>query len=370
MSFSNSKTFFFKLYLKFLFKIEFFCVTVLNAITLFVFHVKPKKLLPLLVVFQVNYAFASLKHSTIETAKLCNISIVSSKKQELSKDIFWEKSSTKKQNDSTNYGSGFFQHLDADGKNQIILTNFHVIQNALNEGLFIFGCNSKICKEIKPIMIDKEADIAMLTGGEEFECTEHSKFELSPIEGEEIFTYGNKLGLGNSLSRGILASINKEVSQNNLVHLLDINAGEGNSGGAVLLANSNKIIGMLKSIYSSGNTSLVFALPVDTILTSIQKMQNILELEGNLEFEILENNKGIYFVQTKDALFFESIPITPSDQIHSINSKFVSSKVEVLHDLYIFLNDESRDGLKIVFVSSDGELKSVRFVKNKFQSTL
>jgi S1-C subfamily serine protease len=361
---------FLKLCLEFIFGAKFFCVTKSNIASLIAFFSQLKSIFLLLILFQFNTGFASLKYSTIEKAKLCNLSIVSSKLQEVSNDIFWEKNLTNKQNDSTNYGSGFFYHLDADSKTQIILTNFHVIQSALNEGLFIFGCNSKLCKEIKPIMIDKEADIAMLTGSEEFECIGDLDFELSPTEGDEIFIYGNKLGLGNSLSHGFVSSANKEVSQNNLVHLLDINAGDGNSGGAVVLANSNKIIGMLKSIYSRGNTSLVFAIPVDTILNSIQKMQNILELERNLEFEILENEKGIYFVQTRDSVFFESIPLTNSDQIHSIDSKFVSSKVEVLHDLYIFLNDESRDGLKVVFISRDGELKSARFIKHKFQSTL
>ena len=309
-------------------------------------------------------AFGFSDQSTLNSVKLCTLSIVSSKEGYINDEIFYRKDISKKLNHDIHYGTGFFYSADKTNTKSI-LTNFHVVENAIKEKLKIIGCNSEVCNLLEVAMIDKKSDIAILTTKEEFNCENALSLESNPPEASKIFIFGNKFGLKNSFAFGSIGAINRQVSDTQSFHIIDVNAGDGNSGGPIFLENSTKVVGMLKSIYSAGGfSSTVFAITTNDIEKSIKKMESILQLEEQLDFNIVQEDERIYFIKNKNENgFFEKFSLQPSDEIQYIEKKPVNSKVEILYDIYEFLRDDTRLTLKVVFVSNDGNLKNTILVK-------
>ena len=102
-----------------------------------------------------------LSPSALKSSKSCTLAIVHSSEKINTDAIFLKKSSSEKVKLNITYGTGFIY------KNSII-TNFHVIEQAIKNKYKILGCNHENCHEIFLVMIDKANDIAILNSSDKF----------------------------------------------------------------------------------------------------------------------------------------------------------------------------------------------------------
>ncbi len=322
-------------------------------------------LLALTLFFTANASTLTL--DVISKVKSCTFAIFSSSENFNKSSSFYKKSLGESISSNASYGTGF---LTSYKNTLILLTNFHVVESPLKNKNKIFACNSEGCFEFVVSMIDKERDVAILKQIENFafKCKEGVKFLPNPSQTSEIFIFGNKFGLGNSFAFGHLASPFHKISENEKYHIIDVNAGYGNSGGAVFSFDGSAL-GMLKSIYLNNANQMVFAISTEDVIKSIEKMQEILDFADVLEFEIKEEGDDIFLVKNNESLYFEKLPFQKV-RVQSINKKFVSSKAEVLYDIYQFVNNGEEEVLRLGFASLDGKLKTLNLRKNRRESNI
>lgn len=142
-----------------------------------------------------------------------------------------------------------------------VITNAHVIGD--NPDCVIASFETKIDDKsynLLPIVVRKNLDVAVLkfTGlmADKIEMRDNLKLRAElPYYGEEVYTVGNPLGIGFSVSKGIISCPNRESNYPSGVDEViqtDITANHGNSGGA-LLDNNNNVLGMVT--FTPGNSA-------------------------------------------------------------------------------------------------------------------
>jgi S1-C subfamily serine protease len=158
--------------------------------------------------------------------------------------------------------------LDKDGT---ILTNYHVIESA-NTLEVSLPDHSKY--RAKVVGYDEQNDLAVIR------LVNAPKERLHPISfgdssalkvGQKVLAVGNPLGLQNTLTTGIVSSLNRTIQteSGNIVDEViqtDAAINPGNSGGP-LLNTAGEMIGINTSIFTigGGNIGIGFAIPVNTI---------------------------------------------------------------------------------------------------------
>ncbi len=162
-------------------------------------------------------------------------------------------------------GSGFV--WDANGN---IITNFHVIQNA--DVAQVTLADQSIWKA-RRVGVAPDKDIAVLR-------IDAPANRLRPIPlgaskelqvGQSVFAIGNPFGLDQSLTRGVISALGREIESVTRrpiqgVVQTDAAINPGNSGGP-LLDSAGRLIGVNTAIYSpsGGSSGIGFAIPVDTV---------------------------------------------------------------------------------------------------------
>ncbi len=162
-------------------------------------------------------------------------------------------------------GSGFV--WDARG---YIVTNFHVVRGS--QRIFVSG-NGFTREEAQVVGVDPVTDLAVVKiqtppGG------------LQPLPvgasqdlqtGQNVYAIGNPFGLDQTLTRGIISGIDREILSvaGTPIHGViqtDAAINPGNSGGP-LLDSSGRLIGVNTAIQSPSGASagIGFAVPVDTV---------------------------------------------------------------------------------------------------------
>ncbi len=166
----------------------------------------------------------------------------------------------------TGQGSGVI--LSKDG---LIVTNNHVVQDAV---------------QVKVRLPDKRTFVAKVLGKDARSDLAVIKIEASnlvPIEigdsnsiavGEWVLAVGNPLGFDNTVSVGVVSSLNRDlpVGTSGLVNAIQTDAAinPGNSGGA-LSDSQGRLIGINSAIASpnGGGVGIGFAIPVDRVKTVV-----------------------------------------------------------------------------------------------------
>ena len=142
-------------------------------------------------------------------------------------------------------GSGFI----IDGG--YVVTNQHVITNnpISISCRFEEEIDDKLYN-LRPVIVAPEFDLAILefTGAIKDKIASQKNLELR-MEckyGEEVYTIGNPIGLGFSVSSGIVSNPKRSTSYNEIREVIqtDITANPGNSGGA-LLDKENNVLGVI-----------------------------------------------------------------------------------------------------------------------------
>lgn len=171
-------------------------------------------------------------------------------------------------------GSGFV--WDTSGH---IVTNFHVIQNATEVKVTL---SDQYTGNAEIIGVDPNNDVAVL------KLPEASINANSPIAvgtshdllvGQKVFAIGNPFGLDQTLTAGVVSSVNREiqgVAQRKIRDVIQTDAAinPGNSGGP-LLDSGGRLIGVNTMIYSpsgGGNVGIGFAVPINTVKRSVVQL--------------------------------------------------------------------------------------------------
>ena len=184
-------------------------------------------------------------------------SIVSVDKSQRVRRFFYSDETEMRQ---TSTGSGVI--ISKDG---YVLTNNHVVQDADQVTVRLGDKQSFVAKVVGA---DPRSDLAVLKiNGSNFvaaELADSSKLEI----GEWVIAIGNPLGFSNTVSVGVVSSLNRTLptEESLLVDAIQTDAAinQGNSGGALTNA-MGQVVGINSAIAtpSGGSVGLGFAIPVN-----------------------------------------------------------------------------------------------------------
>ena len=155
---------------------------------------------------------------------------------------------------STGLGSGFV--AAANGK---IVTNFHVIRGATQAS--IITSDQVEHKDVEVIALDEAHDLAVLRiGARQLKPLALADSSLEKA-GEHVVAIGNPLGLGDTISDGLLSAI-RELPR---ITVLQISApiSPGSSGGPVF-NDRGEVIGV-STFLLTGGQNLNFAIPINIV---------------------------------------------------------------------------------------------------------
>jgi serine protease Do len=156
-------------------------------------------------------------------------------------------------------GSGFI--IDQSG---VILTNYHVVDGAydvqviLSDGVRLPGhvLASAPVLDLALVKVDTEQRLTAVR------WADSDKVQIA----DPVFAAGNPLGIGLSVSSGIVSALNRNISSTPFDHFIQTDAAinHGNSGGPLFNRNG-EVIGVDTAIISptTGSVGLGFAIPAN-----------------------------------------------------------------------------------------------------------
>jgi len=249
-------------------------------------------------------------------------------------------------------GTGFI----IDGN--IVVTNYHVIANAVKNGTDIYVSFVQSNERHKAALIgyDKIADVALLRLEGDFPSVTITPCSHTYM-GQEVFTISHFYGIGWSATNGIISSIDRTDPRypyiNNLQ--LQILSGSGSSGGAVfnvdgeVVGLNRAIISMNAAMRSNGSNSqlsmVAFPIRGDSLIESINRIKSehivkrvdlgvqLIEFGTNSGYHVNENPNFftgvIVFAKSKDSL----TPLRTSDIIISVDKQTFTKPANLLNYL-------------------------------------
>ncbi len=189
---------------------------------------------------------------------------------EFFKDYF-DRDQNRSQRPMTGLGSGFI--ISEDG---IIVTNNHVIEGA-DEITVILSNENEFKAEL--LGRDPKADIAVLKINPEnskLSAVDWGDSDIMRV-GDWTIAIGNPLGLGGTVTAGILSAISRDIGGGPYVKFLqtDASINRGNSGGP-LFNLSGEVIGINTAIVSQtgGSIGLGFAIPSNSAKKIVQQLKD------------------------------------------------------------------------------------------------
>ena len=229
-------------------------------------------------------------------------------------------------------GMGTGVIVSTDGK---IVTNNHVIQGAKTINVTLNDRRQFVAKLLDT---DPMSDIAIL------KITDDKPFpvaELTPSEevriGEWVATIGNPLGVGQTVTVGVLSARGRHISDQSveLRDLLQTDAAinPGNSGGP-LVNTKGRVIGINTAILTSAQ-GIGFAIPAETVTRTIESLDKngrivypYLGIEmGDLTpaicryLELPQNVRGVFVGRVLRGSPAQQAGINAGDVIISINDE-------------------------------------------------
>lgn len=168
-------------------------------------------------------------------------------------------------------GSGFV----IDGKEGLIVTNNHVIEDA-DEITVVFRDGSEL-KVDKVLGRDKKTDLALLkvTPDKPLKEVKFGSSEKIRV-GDWVMAVGNPFGLGGSVSVGIISAKQRDIQSGLYDDYLQTDAAinKGNSGGP-LFNMDGEVIGVNTAIISptGGSIGIGFSVPSDLAVVVLDQLQ-------------------------------------------------------------------------------------------------
>lgn len=267
---------------------------------------------------------------------------------------------------STALGTGFI--IREDG---LIVTNNHVIAGADKIQVQLNEKDKPI--DAKLIGSDERTDIALIKINVPYKLPWASLGNSKDLEvGEWVAAFGNPLGQGHTMTKGIISAKGREIGEINKFPLLqtDTPINPGNSGGP-LVNLRGQVIGVNAAI-AGGAQGIGFAIPID----DVKALLPLLEKDGHIkkgylgigldqltpqaaQYLGLKDQKGALIANVDPKGGAAKAGIQPYDVITEFNGK----KVESLQGLMDAVGDAT--------VGSSVKLKVIREGKNKnFEVTI
>ena len=177
-------------------------------------------------------------------------------------------------------GSGVI--LSPDG---YIVTNSHVVKGARRVQVQLsYGLTEQERRalvrgkliEAKIIGMDREADLALI----KIDMTGLNPLPLGDSDnirqGQVVLAIGNPLGLENSVSMGVISSVDRQIHTDDPISYIqtDASINPGNSGGP-LLDSQGRVIGINTFIYtqSGGSEGIGFAIPSNLVRNTCDQLR-------------------------------------------------------------------------------------------------
>jgi len=160
------------------------------------------------------------------------------------------------------YGSGFI--IDSSG---IIVTNKHVIDGALSITIVL---DSGERASAKLLAVAAMLDVAVLKISVDHPLPALKWGDSTALHvGDPVLTIGNPLGLGMSVSAGIVSALNRDIQDTPFDNYIQTDAAinHGNSGGP-MIALDGEVVGVDTALYNpeeaGGFIGIGFAIPADS----------------------------------------------------------------------------------------------------------
>ncbi|HEX7342137.1 MAG TPA: trypsin-like peptidase domain-containing protein [Rhodanobacteraceae bacterium] len=152
-----------------------------------------------------------------------------------------------------------------------VLTNNHVIAGAQNIQVLLY--DGRVA-QAKVVGADPDTDLAVL----KLNVGHLPAIQMAtrkPRVGDVVLAIGNPLGIGQTVTMGIVSAIGRQLSSANPEVFLQTDAAInfGNSGGALVNANG-RLIGINTALlgHASGAEGIGFAIPLDTAKRVMQQI--------------------------------------------------------------------------------------------------
>lgn len=263
-------------------------------------------------------------------------------------------------------GSGVIVKYDADKKEAYILTNAHVVENAVRVTVKI---NREISKKAEIVGIDKKTDVAVIKiNTEGIKDIERRVAKLGDSDklrvGQLVIAIGNPLGLERTVTVGVISALRRSIGVTQYENFIQTDAAinPGNSGGP-LVNTDGEVIGINTAIIANAQ-GLGFAIPINL---AKWVMDQILEhgrvIRGWLGVVIQDITPGIAeAVGVKEGVIISQVvPGSPADKaglkVGDIIVEYNGEKVRDARDLQ-FKVMKTKPGTEV-------ELKIVRQGKEK-----
>ena len=229
----------------------------------------------------------------------------------------------------------FFKHLhrNADeiqdslgsgvimSKDGLVLTNYHVIENAEVIRVVLADKRKYVAKIIAT---DKRTDLALL------KIKDHENFPYLNVKsqddlevGDIVLAFGNPFGVGQTVTSGIVSALARSQEGINDFRTFiqtDAAINPGNSGGA-LVTTDGRLVGINTAIYSrsGGSMGIGFAIPTSLaipVIESVNKGGRIIRPWVGLEVEpvTLKSAHALGFDHPYGALVKGVYPEGPADK--------------------------------------------------------
>ena len=153
-----------------------------------------------------------------------------------------------------------------DGKNGLVITNFHVVRNAQAVEV---GLKDGRKFPADPVALAPELDLAVLRIDARdlpsLKLGDSNKLEV----GDFVVAIGNPFNLGQTVTSGIISALNRPLGQGDQRRFIQTDApiNPGNSGGPLIDLHGN-IVGINSALFSptqteasAGNVGIGFAIP-------------------------------------------------------------------------------------------------------------
>ena len=200
----------------------------------------------------------------------------------------------------TSLGSGVI----IDGTRGLVLTNTHVIEKATTINVAL---NDQREFEATIIGMDPDSDLAVLKI--------HSDQELPAIQmghsddlmiGESVIAIGNPFGFSNTVTTGVISSVNRSIKTGERVFhkfiQTDASINPGNSGGPLLNING-ELIGINTAIYAQAQ-GIGFAIPINRakrIISDLISFGEVVQAWVGMTVQPLDSNLSTYLEIPGDA---------------------------------------------------------------------
>ena len=289
--------------------------------------------------------------------------------------------------ESVSFGSGFIL------KNNYILTNFHVVEDATE---VVVSLSDRREFKAKVVGVDPLSDLAVLeVDGKDLPAVNVGNSDKLNV-GDWVIAIGSPFSFDFSVTAGIVSAKGRSIQNNNIGNYVpflqtDVAINPGNSGGPLFNLDGD-VVGINSQIYSrsGGYQGLAFAIPInvaldvaDQIIYSGEVSRGYLgvrmsEVDSDLA-DALGMNKpyGALINDVEEGESADNAGLVPGDVIIEFDSKEIKFSSDLPHVVGQIKPNSSakakviRDGKEITldFVLGELPVNSEQFIPAKTQQS-